>query len=140
MEVSTGNISTPKKQWYSNTELFHPCTAFISSHHSDTKLKHLDNLSQVSVSCTSVAGLLPCVVCWRIKQPRPPVFDLCPLSLLPLGLFMALILTHVLGRVVKKEAVMMSLEVLPGCCKLSALGESREDGDMKTALNQTPFV
>lgn len=103
----------PKNQGYANTELFYSCTAFISGHHSATKLKHLDNLSQVSMNCKSVADLQPCVMCWGIKQPYPPVCDLCPLSLLPLELVMSLILTHILGRVIMKQAIMMSLESPP---------------------------
>jgi len=64
-----------------------------------------------------------------------------PSSLLPLGLFASLILPQVWGRAITKEARIRSLEVLPECCKISALEErEQEEAGMKTTLAQELFL
>lgn len=65
-------------------------------------------------------------MCWGIKQQCPPVCDLCPLSLFPLGLFMWLILTHVLGRAVTKEARIISSRSSPRVLQKQCSGGKQE--------------
>lgn len=61
MVVSTGNISTPKKQWYSNNEVFYSCTDFISGRPSVTDLKHLYicHRSALGVNLSQVCSPVP---------------------------------------------------------------------------------
>lgn len=139
MEVSTGNISTPKTKGTQTLNCFIPPL-----------------LSYEAVILLLSSNI--CTICHRWVWAVSLLQVCSPASCAGgqyshVHLFVTSVPCHcspwdylchwfwpMLGDNGNERTIIMPLEVLPGCCKVSAVGESREGGGMKTTLTQKPFV